>query len=127
MNSPPLIPKPPTKLFHCRGFLLYIKNKGFIIMITCPYCGAEYHLSEIYVPNALVGRPVFIQKDITGHITNIAGIDSCMTETYNCDYCNKTFDVVVQITTTTIKQTTIDMDIDYSSPLYKAKQRLSEE
>lgn len=68
------------------------KNK----YIVCPNCGAEYLVSEIFVPEALVGKEV-AKRDVDGHIVEVEGKESCLQESYVCDYCDNAFLVVANL------------------------------
>ena len=62
-------------------------------IIRCPHCGAEYLPAEIFYPNAFLGRPKNIEKDLSGKILNYMGLNMKPTETYECDFCNRKFTV----------------------------------
>lgn len=62
-------------------------------IIKCCHCGAEYLPAEIYLPDAFLGRPRDIEKDLNGKIMNYLGSNMNVNETYTCDYCNRKFSV----------------------------------
>ena len=63
-------------------------------VIKCPKCGYEYLPAEIYLPNEFLGKPTVIMKDAEGKILGFDGIKMNDTETYKCDNCDTTFEVV---------------------------------
>jgi DNA-directed RNA polymerase subunit RPC12/RpoP len=63
-------------------------------IIKCPTCGYEYLPAEIFMPNEFLGKPKNIVKDVYGKILGYEGIKMNDTETYKCDSCNTTFEVV---------------------------------
>lgn len=70
-------------------------------IIKCPHCGAEYLPSEIYVPNAMFGRPEDIVRDSLGRLLYEdyqAGKEPDMFEHFTCDYCDKPFVIEATIT-----------------------------
>lgn len=66
-------------------------------IIKCCHCGAEYLPAEIFLPNALLGKPRSIEKDLNGKIINYLGNNMNTTETYYCDYCGRKFKVDANI------------------------------
>ena len=62
-------------------------------IIKCPHCQAEYLPAEIFLPNAVLGRPRDIQKDLNGVIVNYLGTSMDLKESYRCDYCDRKFNV----------------------------------
>lgn len=70
------------------------KNINYII---CPYCKAEYHISEIFYPTDIVSTPKELIKTEDGKIDYIIDDDKCLDTTYYCDYCNKQFKVTADI------------------------------
>lgn len=73
--------------------------------IICPYCGAEYLPSEIYVPSAFFGKPSLIIKDDDGKLSDIYNSDLMdLKEEYICDKCNHTFFVEANISFNTSKE-----------------------
>lgn len=73
--------------------------------IVCPYCGAEYLPSEIYVPSAFFGKPSLIIKNEDGKLSDIYNSDLMdLKEEYICDKCNHTFFVEANISFNTSKE-----------------------
>lgn len=73
-------------------------------LIKCPHCSAEYLPGEIYMPNAITGRPDEVVRDSLGRIIYedyIAGHEPSLAESFTCEYCNKPFviDAVVSYKT----------------------------
>ena len=85
--------------------------------IKCPYCGYEYHPSEIFVPRGVFGKPVSIERNEEGKIQDIICDSSDMNETYSCDNCNKTFSVTLDMSFDIQKTDTIDFDTDFVTVL----------
>lgn len=95
--------------------------------ITCPYCGAEYHPSEIFIPSVLIGKPVYIRRNIENKIESLVKDSSCNTESYVCDYCNNEFSVIATMKFDSKKLQKIDMEEDHFSKMFKSNNLLSEE
>lgn len=66
-------------------------------VIKCPYCGAEYLPSEIFMPEDLLDKTYTIHKTKDGIIEFAEGDDAELIESYTCDYCNKEFKVYANI------------------------------
>ena len=66
-------------------------------MIRCPFCGAEYLPSEIYVPDVFLGRPLKVYRDERGTILGSEKGNMDLKEVYTCDYCNKKFTVEASV------------------------------
>ena len=71
--------------------------KDKVVTIKCPYCNCEYLPSEIFVPQALVGHPKHIEKDIHGKILNSYGTMWDPIEYYTCDKCNTRFRIKADV------------------------------
>lgn len=95
-------------------------------IIKCPNCQAEYLPAEIYLPDALLGRPRKIEKDSNGKILNYFGTNMDLMETYRCDFCNRKFNVTLNPKFFTDSPTK-DFTSDYSTKLTKPSLFLSEE
>ena len=63
-------------------------------IIRCPQCGCEYLPAEIYLPNEFLGKPKRIVKDYLGKILGFDGETMNDKETYKCDKCDTTFEVI---------------------------------
>lgn len=87
--------------------------------VVCPYCGYEYHPSEIFFPQSVLGRYSAIERNADGTIENIIGDSTDLKETYECDNCNKFFDVTMKMEFECTKKDDIDFDSEYSVPLTK--------
>ena len=66
-------------------------------IISCPKCGYQYLPSEIFVPSAFFGKPVFIRRDVDGDIQSYSGKESDYTEIYKCDNCNTSFKITATL------------------------------
>lgn len=98
------------------------------LVITCPRCGAEYLMQEIYLPNSFLGKASYIEKDPSTHqITEILGTDVNTEEEYTCDFCGAPFIVNAKISFCTRENTKKDFDNDYVTVLKKEKILLSED
>ena len=74
-----------------------MKEVNFV-KITCPYCKAEYTLDEIYIGKYITGHSKDIIKDPTGKIIATTWVEEPdITESFKCDYCNKEFEVELEI------------------------------
>lgn len=82
--------------------------------IKCPYCGAEYLPSEIFMPETLLDKSAIINKDSNGKIENVKGEEAELRESYICDYCDKEFVVYASIMYNTSKE---DIEEDYVTKL----------
>ena len=65
--------------------------------IKCPYCGAEYTPSEIFMPQDFLETSLSVLRDKSGKIEHISCEDACLEESYICDYCDKEFTVKAEI------------------------------
>ena len=66
-------------------------------IIRCPYCNTEYLPGEIFLPNHFLGKPKDVERDYSGKIIYYDGIEQDLTESYICDKCSSTFEVVASI------------------------------
>ena len=74
-----------------------MKEVNFV-KITCPYCKAEYTLDESYIGKYITGHSKDIIKDPTGKIIATTWTEEPdITESFKCDYCNKEFEVELEI------------------------------
>lgn len=98
------------------------------IVITCPRCGAEYLMQEIYFPNSFFGKASYIERDPSTHqITDILGSDIDTEEEYTCDFCKAPFIVNAKISFHTRENVKKDFDNDYVTVLKKEKILLPED
>lgn len=93
--------------------------------IVCPKCGREYLPAEIYYPKEFFGTPQNIDKSNNGKIESFEGSSLNIEETYQCDSCNCTFNVVAKISFKTSETTKYDMS-QYKTPLFEPKLTLFE-
>ncbi len=85
------------------------------ITIKCPYCDAEYLPAEIYIPKYLVGHPTDIERDYTHRIIVYSGTSVNGVETYNCDYCHKTFKVIGHFYFDSVKSEELNINDKYTT------------
>ena len=83
-------------------------------VVKCPYCGAEYLASEIFMPEDLLDKAHTIHKDANGIIEFVNGEEAELLESYVCDYCDKQFKVNASIKYVSMKD---DIEEDYVTQL----------
>lgn len=69
--------------------------------IKCPYCGFEYHPSEVFMPDDFTGRPDNLVKDPLGKILYVdyqTNYEPNPEEHFVCENCDRTFVVDCSIT-----------------------------
>lgn len=93
--------------------------------IACPYCGAKYMPSEIFLEEGILGDAHDIVKTSKGNIENYLGKPYDLHETYVCDYCNKEFKVDGSMTFATSKVD--DFEEEYVKQLYADRVALEED
>lgn len=93
--------------------------------IICPHCGKEYLPGEIYLPEYFLGQPTNIVRDETS-IYSYDGTEQDLTETYTCDNCGYTFDVIAHINYETKLNQKHFFDEDYSTTIYGERVNLDE-
>lgn len=69
--------------------------------IVCPHCGAEYTPQEIFILDKF--KILSVPKDENGKI--LEHIDYNDSESYKCDYCDKTFGIAMNIIFETAEKT----------------------
>ena len=105
-----------------------MKNKKEkLVTIKCPYCNSEYLPAEIYVPNALVGHPKYIEKDIEGRILNCYGKMWDPIEYYICDKCNTRFKIKADVKFTTYIDHKNNFNEDFKMSIKKKNLFLNED
>lgn len=102
-----------------------IKDKKEIL-ITCPYCGAEYLPAEVFVPKSFFGTPEDIDKDYAGKLEVYDGNPMDLKEIYTCDFCNKEFEVTAEVKFKSQTKLNVPFEETYSVPLYPNKISLFE-
>ena len=86
--------------------------------IKCPYCGREYTVDEIYLPNHLLGKTREVLRLVDGTIDVIDYINAPdFMEKYKCDGCDNTFNVKTTLTFTTSKEVKNNKE-DFKVSLY---------
>ena len=86
--------------------------------IKCPYCGAEYLPSEIYIPSDFLPKFEDLTKDESGKIVAVYEKTMNTNEEYTCDYCGHRFAIVAEVNFNTDKCELHDYKFDYNTPLY---------
>ena len=87
--------------------------KQKLIIIECPNCGTQYLPAELFLPHNYFNKPFFIKKDENGKILNQIDGELNLCETYNCDMCNSTFEIISDITFETNLVETEDFSEDF--------------
>lgn len=95
--------------------------------IVCPKCGMEYAPSEIYLPNAFIGKANHVFREADGTISDIIGEERDLKESYICDGCNTKFYVKATVKFMTSINEDEDFSQEYKSQLQKVKLFLDEE
>ena len=82
-------------------------------LIKCPFCGAEYSPSEIFMPGELIGKADNVIKDPTGRILYVERAEEPeTTERFVCEQCEKAFVVEATISYKTRAE---DEEADFGS------------
>ena len=101
-------------------------------VIKCPYCGAEFLPSEIYLRDYFLGKPFGnierdeknrIILDDDGNPIHYQGILQDLKEEFNCDFCDKKFEVEAYIK---YNVRGIEFKEEYVSNLYEDRISLGE-
>lgn len=99
-----------------------MENK--INVIRCPHCGTEYHPSEIFIPEYLIGRPKDIEKNYLGKIVNIEmALKPDLKEEFTCEKCFQKLNISAHIR----YDVSIKTYEDYTTKKYKDRLVLNEE
>ena len=85
--------------------------------IKCPVCGYEYTPSQIFIPNALLGKTKEVLRDNQGNIEKVLGEEPDLSEYYYCDNCNTGFIVTANIKFNTKVESKIDFEHLYETRL----------
>ena len=102
-------------------------KKDKLLTIQCPFCGCEYLPAEIYIPNATIGHPKYIEKDINGKILNCYGKMFDPVEYYTCDKCNTKFKIKADVKFKTYIEHKTNFDEDVIITLKKKNLFLNED
>lgn len=94
-------------------------KKEKMVTIKCPFCGCEYLPAEIYIPDAMIGHPKYIEKDINGKILNCYGKMYDPIEYYTCDKCNTRFKIKADTKFNTYIDNKTNFNEDYTISLKK--------
>lgn len=95
-------------------------------IIKCPVCGAEYLPAEIYIPDSFLGKPEYIDKNLTKHIESYFGKNMDLVERYKCDNCDTMFKVIARVQFVTVEEKDLDFKKPYSTKLNIKKLKLDE-
>lgn len=72
------------------------REKIFEKAIECPYCGYQYMLADIIIPDFYFGKAKEIERDYAGKIINKIGYRPPTHQwKYNCDKCFRDFELRV--------------------------------
>ena len=83
--------------------------------IVCPSCHWEYHPSEVFIGEELLGKPASVIKDALGKIlyTDYDEEDEpCYEEHFECENCGKPFVVEAKLTFNTKPE---EEELDFST------------
>jgi len=94
------------------------------IIGKCPKCGAEYTVSEIFLPGQIIGKPIEILKDDFGKIIFISGAKPELTEGWTCDICNTYFKFKVNISLESQYDEDKDFSEDFVLKAFSDKEKL---
>lgn len=95
-------------------------------LIICPHCGCEYHPSEIFLPNYILGKPQEIQRDSFGKILLYGGIDQDLKEEFICENCDTAFKVTARLDFVVEEDKYKSFSEDYSTTIYKDRIKLKD-
>ena len=92
---------------------LTMKSKQNKTIFTCPHCGAEYVLEEIFYPKSIMGGPTVILRDPLNKIIHVEWTDEApiLEESFTCDFCEKPFIAGFKISPYTLKE---EEELDFS-------------
>lgn len=90
-------------------------------LIICPKCHREYLPAEIFIPKYVFGTPKEIIRDVYGQILEYEGSSMDLQESYVCDTCNTTFNVIAKISFNTSPDTVGNFEDPYISTLKKTE------
>lgn len=83
-----------------------------MVKIVCPHCGAEYLMAEIFMQEDIFEKDVKIIKDEKGIIKQVIGDLPEYHSSYICDYCNKEFNVDLEIK---VKTEDVEEEVNFTS------------
>lgn len=95
-------------------------------LIVCPTCGCEYHPSEIFLPNYILGKPKEIEKDAFGKLSTYGGVEQDLKEQFVCDKCNTRFNVTAKLDFVVEEDVMKSFNDEYSTTIYKDRIKLAE-
>lgn len=88
-------------------------------LIICPKCHYEYLPAEIFIPKAFFGTPTDIIRDFDGQILEYANTGLDLGESYTCDKCNTTFNILTKISFQSELDPIENIDEEYTTNLKK--------
>lgn len=65
--------------------------------ISCPKCKCQYLPGEIFDPKHFLGQPRNVIRNTFGEILGYDGIPTDLEETFVCENCNTTFNVIAKV------------------------------
>ena len=88
-------------------------------IITCPHCGAQYTLEELFEARDILGWPEDIIRDPLNKLMYVGykdGSEPSYKTHFICDFCDKPFNVDLRITATATKEAE---ELDFSNTVVK--------
>lgn len=85
-------------------------------VITCPHCGYQYSVAEIFMPGDLIGKPKTVIRDALGKIIYQEydpEKEPAQSEKYFCDNCDKPF-IVEPVIVYKVKKEAEELDFTES-------------
>lgn len=107
-------------------------NSKDIPIITCPVCGTQYMMSEIYMPESFFGEQKEIVKNPDGTISMCIGNDSSTTypdmeEEFICESCLSKMHIHAKVSFDVEVKKEEDFDVEYSTQINKPEKLHLEE
>nr|DAD78142.1 MAG TPA: RimK-related lysine biosynthesis protein, Probable-dependent amine/thiol ligase family Amino-group [Siphoviridae sp. ctrgt10] len=91
------------------------------VVIKCPKCGYEYLPAELFIPNAVFGKPSDIERTADGRILSFDGTAPDANETYICERCGTPLRLHVEMGFRATVDNKKDFTEDYTSVLRPKK------
>lgn len=104
----------------------YRKDESNHILVSCPKCGWEYSLGEIFYTDYLFGQDKMTYRDDDGKIINITDLNPpTYTEEFICENpeCNCSFKVFLDIKPKIIYNIEDDFSEDWSIRITENEQK----
>lgn len=103
------------------------EESRYLQFIECPHCRRQYTISEIFLPDYLLGKTTDVIRNEDGQVEAFEGIGQDLKEEFTCEECNYTFEVKANISFETKVIESESFDNDYSTTIYKDRITLKEE